>query len=82
MFEQAGNVQQRRLAGARRRDQRDRLAGPDRKLGALEDFERRGALAVGASDAVQKQDRSVFTLGQRIGGRRDRRVNVVVERHS
>ena len=34
-FEQAGDVQQRRLAGARRRDQRHRLAGLQRQLGAV-----------------------------------------------
>ena len=34
LLEQAGDMQQRRLAGAGRRDQRDRLARPDRELGA------------------------------------------------
>ena len=44
MLEQAGDMQQRRFAGARRRDQRHRLAGPDRELGALENVERGVAL--------------------------------------
>ncbi len=41
MLEQAGDVQQRRFSRSRRRDQSHRLAGPDRKLGAFENVERR-----------------------------------------
>ena len=74
MLKQAGNVQERRLASARRRHQRHRLARPERKLGVLEHFEGRGALAVSARDTVQKQDRCVLSRGQRIGRRRDRRM--------
>ena len=61
MFEQAGDVQQRRLAGAGRRDQRDRLARPHRKLGAFEDFQRRVALVVAPLDRVQ-EDRRLLVL--------------------
>ena len=57
MFEQAGNMQQRRFAGAGRRDQRHRLAGPYRKLGALENVERRVALTELPADAVQEDER-------------------------
>ena len=57
LLEQAGDVQQRRFAGARRRHQRHRLPGPDRKLGALEDVERDVALVVVPVDAMQEQDR-------------------------
>ena len=44
MLEQAGDVQQRRFAGAGRPHQRHRLAGPDRELDALENVERGVAL--------------------------------------
>ena len=40
LLEQARDVQQRRLAGAGRRDQRDDLARPDREIGAAQDLER------------------------------------------
>jgi len=40
LLEQTGNVQKRRFAGARRRDQRDRLTGLDREFGALEHVQR------------------------------------------
>jgi hypothetical protein len=73
MLEQAGKVQERRLASARRRHQCHRLARPERKLGVLEYFERRGALAVGARNAVQNRT-GASSSGQRIGRRRDRRV--------
>ena len=55
MFEQAGDVQQRRFAGAGRRDQRHRLPAPDRKLGALQNIERRIALPELPADAVQEE---------------------------
>ena len=68
MFEQAGDVQQRRFAGARRRHQRHRLAGPHRKLGAVENIERRVALAELPADAVQKEERLLFVVGCRRRG--------------
>jgi hypothetical protein len=40
MLEQPRDVQQRRLTGARGRDQRHGLPGPHRELGTFEDFER------------------------------------------
>ena len=64
VFEQAGDVQQRRFAGARRSDQRHRLAGPDRKLGALENVERGIALAKAPGDLMQEQDRLLFVVGE------------------
>ena len=62
MLEQAGDVQQRRFAGARRRHQRHRLPGPDRQFRAVEDVQRVVALPVGALDRVQEQDRDVLVL--------------------
>ncbi len=49
VLQQAGDMQQRRFADAGRRDQRDRLAGPERKLGALEDVQRVGRPAGNAA---------------------------------
>src|SRR6266487_7011246 len=54
MLEQARDMQQRRLAGSRGRDQRDRLPRPDRELGGFEDVERGGALQVAPLDRVQE----------------------------
>jgi hypothetical protein len=56
MLKQAGNMQQGGFAGARGRHQRDRLAGPDRELGAFEDFERGEALPVATVDRMQEDD--------------------------
>src|SRR5215813_6178091 len=63
-LEQAGDVQQRRLAGARRSDQRNRLTRPDRELRTLEDVERRVSLLVVALDGVQEDD-GRFVVGHR-----------------
>src|SRR5258706_8819524 len=60
MLEQARDVQERRLAGAGRRHQRNRLARPDGELGAFEDVERDVALAIVPVDLVQKEDRWFF----------------------
>jgi hypothetical protein len=57
IFEKTGNVQQRRFARARRRHQRHRLAGPDRKLGLFEDIKPLVSLAEMTADAVQKEKR-------------------------
>ena len=54
MLEQAGDVQERGLAGAGRRNERNRLARPDGKLGAFEDVQRDVALAVMAIDLMQE----------------------------
>ena len=66
MFEQARDVQKRRFAGARRRHQRHRLPGPHRKLGALENIERRVSLMELPADAVQEDERIFLFVG---GGR-------------
>src|ERR1700735_1783530 len=55
MFEQAGDVEQRRLAGARRRHQRHRLPRPDGELGVLQDIKPRVSLAEVTADAVQEE---------------------------
>ncbi len=59
-LEQPRNVQQRRLAGARRRHQRDRLARPQRELGAVEDRQRHLALQILPLYLVEINDRYVF----------------------
>src|SRR3974390_2735795 len=66
MLEQAGDVQQRRLAGARGRHQRDRLPRPDGELGALKHVQRFVALPVSALDIVQEQDRNLSILLRRL----------------
>ena len=68
MFEQTRDVQKRRFAGAGRPDQRHRLAGPYRKLGAAQDVERRIALAELPADAVQEDERLLVIVGYRRGG--------------
>src|ERR1700677_5049525 len=68
VFEQAGDMQQRRFAGARRRHQRHRLAGPDAELGAFENIERRIALAELPAYAMQEDERLVLVLRLRRGG--------------
>ena len=68
MFEQARNVQKRRFAGAGRSDQRHRLAGPYRELGAAQHVERRIALAELPADAVQEDERLLVIVGYRRGG--------------
>jgi hypothetical protein len=55
-LEQACDMQQRRLAGARRRDQRDRLARPHGKLDPAQDVEPRVALLIVALDALEMDD--------------------------
>src|SRR3982074_2790197 len=74
MLEQAGDMQERRLAGARRRDQRHRLARPAREVAPLEYIERHVALTIMPVDAVEKEDRRVFRAGG--GRRRDTRIRV------
>ena len=59
-FEQAGDMQQRRFAGARRRHQRHRLPRPQRELGAVEDGQRRLPLHVLALYLVEIDDRYIF----------------------
>ena len=59
-LQQARDMQQRRLAGARRRHQRHRLPRPQRKLGAVEDGQRRLALRVLAFYLVEIDDRYIF----------------------
>ena len=68
MFEQARDVQQRRFAGAGRPDQRHRLAGPYRELGAAQHVERRIALAELPADAVQENERLLVIVEYRRGG--------------
>ena len=63
MFKQTGDVQKRRLAGARRRHQRHRLARPHRKLGPFENVEPRIALVKLTSDAVQEKKRMFLVIG-------------------
>ena len=63
VLEQPGDVQERRFAGAGGRDQRHRLAGPHRELGALENVERGVALAKTPADAVQEDDRMIVSGG-------------------
>src|SRR6267143_6906594 len=53
-------MQQRRLAGARRRHQRDRLSRPQRKLGAVENGQRRFPLCVLTFYLVEIDDRYIF----------------------
>src|SRR5689334_13010436 len=65
VFEQSGNMQERRFAGAGWRDERDRLAGPDREFGAFKDVEGRIALMELPAYAVQKDERVFFFLGCR-----------------
>ncbi len=55
VLQQAGDVQQRRLAGAGRRDEGDRLPLPDHEIGAAQDVERVLALRVAALDALQPE---------------------------
>ncbi len=49
LFEEAGDVQERRLAGAGRRDEGDDLARPDGEIGAAQDLETALALADSAA---------------------------------
>ena len=73
MLEQAGNLQKRRFARTRRRDQRHRLTWPDRKFGAPEHVKRGIALMEFAADAMQKDERMrlIAARGRR-GGLGDR----------
>ena len=57
MLEESSDVQERRLAGAGGRYQRNRLARPDGELGAFEDVQRDVALAIVPVDLMQEQDR-------------------------
>ena len=60
MFEQPGDMQQRRFARARRRHQRHRLPGPQRQLGAAQNGQHRLALHILPLDVVQINDRHLF----------------------
>ena len=62
MFEQARDVQQRRLAGARWRDQRDRSRRATPQARAVQDLQGRGTLRVAPLDRVQ-EDRRLLVLG-------------------
>ena len=57
VLEQAGDLQQRRLAGARRPHQRDHGAGQQLEVGAAQHLEPALALAEAAADADQAQRR-------------------------
>ncbi len=57
MFEETGNVEQRRFAGARRRNQRHRLSRPYRKLGVLENIKPLVSLAEMTAHAMQEEKR-------------------------
>src|ERR1700758_4003115 len=61
MFEQAGDVQQRRLASSRRPDQSHRLTGPDRQFGPVEDLEHRFSLPVPSLDGMDEQGRILLS---------------------
>src|SRR5437660_8590028 len=56
-------MQERRLSRARGRDQRDRLAGPDRELRLSKDFECDVALSIASVDAVEKENRGLSGAG-------------------
>ena len=55
LLEKTGNVEQRRLAGAGRGDERDGLAASQREIGPLEDRQQGLALAVVPFDALEFQ---------------------------
>src|SRR5690606_14053458 len=59
LLQQAGRVQQCRLARARGRDQRHHLAAPQREVGAVEDHELALALVVAPLDRLEFQHRAV-----------------------
>src|SRR6516162_1356357 len=61
-LKQSRDMQQRRFAGTGGRDQRHRLPGPQRKLGAVEDGQRLIALHVLALYLVEINDRYIFRL--------------------
>jgi hypothetical protein len=50
-------MEERRFAGAGRGDQRDRLPGPQAKIGAAQDFERGPRLIVTAFDLFEAKRR-------------------------
>jgi len=54
-LQQAGDMQERRLAGSRRRDQRNRLATSQGKIRTLEDGQERFAFPVVSLDAGKLQ---------------------------
>src|SRR4051812_5467654 len=56
-FEQPGDVQERRFAGAGRPDKGYDLAGCDREIGIQEHVEPAFPLGIAASDVAQFQDR-------------------------
>ena len=64
VLEQARDVEQRRFAGAGRRNQCHRLAAPDRQLGTFENFEGVVALTKPPHDRVQENDR-IFLAARR-----------------
>src|SRR5215467_12440872 len=62
MLKQTGDMQKRRFAGARRRNQRDRLPRPKRQLDAIEYMKRLVTLSVLTLDILQEQDRDILFL--------------------
>src|SRR5262249_49713010 len=61
MLEEARNMQERRLACSGRRHQSDRLPGPNRKLGAFENFKGDVALPIMPIHCMQIQDRRLLS---------------------
>src|SRR4029078_8104362 len=62
VLKQPGDMQKRRLAGARWRDQSNSLPRPERKFDAVEHMKRFVALSVLTLDVVQEEDRDVLFL--------------------
>jgi hypothetical protein len=56
-LKKARDMEERRFAGAGRGDQGDRLPGPQAKIGAAQDFERRPGLIVAAFDPFKTKRR-------------------------
>jgi hypothetical protein len=71
-FEKAGDVEERRLACPGGRDERNKFARPERKVGVLQHRQRAGAGPIGAGDAVQGKRAFLWSLGRFVGsdGRR------------
>ena len=55
LLQQPRHMQQRGLAGARGRNQRDGFARPQRQLGAVENIERTFALLIAALDLIEPE---------------------------
>ena len=61
-LEQPGDMQQRRFAGARRADQRDDLAGPQREVDAVQHRQLGAALVEHLAHPAQRQHRAAALL--------------------